>query len=101
MSFKDRNDFLNWHSKLNGLFNFNEEMYKYCLSDIEILRNECLSYRKIFLEISKKNNFGIDPFLNCFTLPSACLFIYRPNFMKSKRTALIPDGFDPTQSFCH
>jgi hypothetical protein len=76
MSFKDRNDFLNWHSKQNGLFNFNEELYKYCLSDVEILRNECLSYRKIFLKISKKNNFGIDPFLNCVTLPSACNLIY-------------------------
>ena len=70
MSVKDRSDFLNWHSKQNGLFNFNEELYKYCLSDVEILRNGCLSYRKIFLDISKKNNIGIDPFLNCVTLPS-------------------------------
>ncbi len=36
MSVKDRNDFLNWHAKQNGIFNFNEEMYKYCLSDVEI-----------------------------------------------------------------
>jgi hypothetical protein len=62
MSVKERNDFLNWHVKQNGIFNFNEELYKYCLSDVEILRNGCLSYRKIFLEISKKNNIGIDPF---------------------------------------
>ncbi len=62
MSVKDRNDFLNWHAKQNGTFNFNEELYKYCLSDVEILRNGCLSYRKIFFEISKKNNIRIDPF---------------------------------------
>ena len=42
MSVKDRNDFFNWHSKQNGLFNFNEELYKYCLSDVEILKNGCL-----------------------------------------------------------
>jgi hypothetical protein len=59
MSVKDRNDFLNWPSKKNGLFNFNEELYKYCFSDVEILRNGCLSYHKIFLEISKKNNIAI------------------------------------------
>ena len=77
-------------------------MYKYCLSDVEILRNGCLSYRKIFLDISKKNNIGIDPFLNCVTLPSACHLIYRRNFMKSQSIALIPDyGFDPTQNFSH
>jgi hypothetical protein len=102
MSVKDRNDFLNWYSRQNGLFNFNEELYKYCLSDVEILRNGCLSYRKIFLEISKKNNIAIDPFLNCVTLPSACHLIYRRNFMKSQSIALIPDyGFDPTQNFSH
>jgi hypothetical protein len=28
MSVKDRNDFFNWHSKQNGLFNFNEELFK-------------------------------------------------------------------------
>jgi hypothetical protein len=79
------------------LFNFNEELYKYFLSDVEILRYGCLSYRKIFLEISKKNDVGIDPFLNCVTLPSACYLIYRRNFMKSQSIALIPDyGFDPS-----
>jgi hypothetical protein len=91
----------NWHSKQNGIFNFNEELYKYCLSYVEILRNGCLSYRKIN-EISKKNNFGIDPFLNIVTLPSACHLIYRRNFMRSQSIALIPDyGFYPTQNFSH
>ncbi len=102
MSVKDRNDFLNWHSKQNGLFNFNEELFKYCLSYVEILRNGCLSYRKIFLDISMKNNIGIDSFLNCVTLPSACHLIYRRNFMQSQRKAVISDyGFDPTQNVSH
>jgi hypothetical protein len=77
-------------------------LYKYFLSDVEILRNGCLSYRKIFLEISKKNNIGIDIFLNCVTLPSACHLIYRRNLIKSQSIVLIPDyGFDPTQNYSH
>jgi hypothetical protein len=58
--------------------------------------------QNIFLDISKKNNIGIDPFLNCVALPSACHLIYRRNFMKSQSIALIPDyGCDPTQNFSH
>ncbi len=72
------------------------------LIDVEFLRNGCLLYRKIFLEISKKNNIGIDPFLNCVTLPFAFHLINRRNFMKSQSIALIPDyGFDPIQNFSH
>jgi len=65
---------------------------------------ENVSYRKIFLEISKKdeNDSGIDPFLSCVTLPAVCHLIYRRNFMKSKSIALIPDyGFHPTQNYSH
>ena len=56
----------------------------------------------MFLEITKKDGVGIDPFLNCVTLPAACHLLYLQNFMIPKSIALIPDyGFDPTQNYSH
>jgi hypothetical protein len=56
---------------------------------------------KYFKESQRKIKL-VDPFLNCVTLPSARHLIYRRNFMKPQKIALIPDhGFDPTQNFCH
>ena len=38
MNVSDRQIFLEWHAAQNcKSFNFNEELYKYCLSDVEIL----------------------------------------------------------------
>ena len=103
MSVTDRQSFLEWHATQNGKnFNFNDELYKYCLSDVDILKNGCLLYRKLFMEITKKNDSdcGIDPFLKCVTLPAACHLLYRRNFMVPKSIALIADyGFDPTQNY--
>ena len=105
MSVTDRQSFLEWHATQNVKnFNFNEELYKYCLSDVDILKNGCLLYRKLFMEITKKNysDCGIDPFLKCVTLPAACHLLYRRNFMVPKSIALIADyGFDPTQNYSH
>jgi hypothetical protein len=84
MSINDHDDFIKWHSKKKGVFNFQEELYKYCLSNVDILKNGCLLYRKLFMKVSKKSlsDVGIDPFLECVTLPAACHLIYRRNFMK-------------------
>ena len=103
MQVKEREEFLRWHAAQAGKkFNFQQDLYNYCLSDVEILKNGCLLYRKLFLEITKKDGVGIDPFLNCVTLPAACHLLYRQNFMIPKSIALIPDyGFDPTQNYSH
>lgn len=37
MSVKQREEFLKWHAEQEGnLFNFREEMYQYCKSDVDI-----------------------------------------------------------------
>ncbi len=49
-SVKDRNDFLSCNSKQNGILNFDEQLYKYCLSDVEIyikLYHKCRRDNKI------------------------------------------------------
>ena len=105
MGVKEREDFLKWHNAQIGVeFDFQKELNKYCLSDVEIFKNGCLLYRKLFMEITKrdKSDNGIDPFLNCVILPAACHLLFRRNFMVPKSIALIPDyGFDPTQNYSH
>ena len=61
-----RKEFLAWY-EINKMdhFNFQEELLKYCRSDVDILRKCCLKFRSMFKEITKKNNFkGIDPLKN-------------------------------------
>src|SRR5262249_40181392 len=56
-------------------FDFEKEMYKYCKSDVDILRRGCLELRKLFIEIS-----DIDPF-QYITIASVCQAIYRHEFL--------------------
>ena len=53
--------------------NLQTELLQYCKSDVDILAKACLSFRKLFMEITKKdsNDTGVDPFTQCITLPSA------------------------------
>jgi hypothetical protein len=37
-----------------------------------------------------EQDIGVDPFGQCITLPSACHYVYRRNFMKPKAIGLIP-----------
>ena len=58
MAKKEREKFLEWYETTKDqTFNFQEEMYKYCKSDVDILRRGCLKLRELFMKIS-----NIDPF---------------------------------------
>ena len=92
MSESERVKFLHWHKKQEGRFNLEKELLDYCKSDVDILAKACLSFRKLFMEITKKDmsDSGVDPFAQCITLPSVCHYVYRRNFMNSKSIGLIP-----------
>ena len=101
MSHADREKFLFWHTKQKGLFNLQTELLEYCKSDVDILAKACLSFRKLFLEITKtnSNDCGVDPFVQCITLPSSCHYVFRRNFMTPKSIGLIPPfgyAFEPS-----
>ncbi len=93
--------FESWYDdqlKKGAVFNMQNEIVKYCRSDVEILRQGCLKFRDIFMEatMSSKvsNDIGFDPFKFAITIASACSQVYRRNFMIPKSIALIPsDGF--------
>jgi len=50
-------------------------MYKYCKSDVDILRRGCMKFRELFIQIA-----NIDPF-QYITIASVCQAIYRSEFL--------------------
>lgn len=79
----DKENFDEWYETTKGkMFNFKEEMKKYCKMDVNILREGCVEYRRLFLEIEK-----IDPF-QYITLASVCNAIYRSTFLPVKTIAI-------------
>ena len=81
-----RKAFLAWHKEQRDneyVFNFNEEIIKYCRSDVDILRKCCMEFREMLREIT-----DIDPFEKCLTIASACHEVYRTNFLKEDTIAV-------------
>ena len=81
-----REAFLAWHKEQREsdyIFDFKEEIVKYCRSDVDILRKCCMEFREMLREIT-----DIDPFEKCLTIASACHEVYRTNFLKKDTIAV-------------
>ena len=81
-----REAFLAWHkeqTESNYVFNFREEIVKYCRSDVDILRQCCMEFREMLRDIT-----GIDPFEKCLTIASYCHEVYRTNYLKKDTIAV-------------
>ena len=81
-----RKAFRAWHKEQRDndyVFDFNEEIIKYCRSDVDILRKCCMEFREMFREIT-----DIDPFEKCLTIASACHEVFRNNFLKEETMAI-------------
>ena len=66
MDSKKRENFLTWHNQQvssNAIFNFQEELLKYCESDVALLKEGCLKFIKEFKEIA-----GFNPFTQSITI---------------------------------
>ena len=82
-----REAFLAWHKEQvenNYVFDFRNEIIKYCRSDVDILRKCCMKFREMLRDKTK----GIDPFEDCLTIASYCHRVYRTNFMKKDSIAV-------------
>ena len=66
------------------LFNFQEEIVAYCLSDVDILHRCYLEFHELFHNVTE-----IDPFAN-LTIASACSTVYRTNYLEKDTIAIIP-----------
>ena len=72
MTSANKKVFDEWYATTtNKEFNFKQEMYQYCKSDVDILRRGCLQLRQLFLNISQ-----IDPF-QYITIAGVCMAIYK------------------------
>ena len=76
MKKEDRQKFDEWYKTTKDkTFDFKQEMYNYCKSDVDILRKGCLKYRELFIYIA-----NIDPF-QYVTIAGVCLAIYKSKFL--------------------
>ena len=92
MTQKNREEFDEWYKTTkNKTFNFKVEMYKYCRSDVDILRRGCEEFRKLFVQIA-----NIDPF-QYITIASVCQAIYRKQFLPENTIAISSET--PTDNY--
>ena len=74
MTKKNKELFNKWYDIIkNNEFNFNKEIFYYCLLDVLILTKGCTIYKNLFLEIT--DNY-IDPFQSV-TIAQCCTKIFK------------------------
>ena len=57
MSVDENKKFMIWHdSQKEKVLNLKNELLEYCKSDVNILASACLSFRSLFIEITKINS---------------------------------------------
>ena len=79
-----------WHQMMirdEKIFDFKDEIIKYCSNDVEILIKSIMIFKKTFKEIT-----GMDPLTNVFTLPSLCFRTFRTKWLPSKAICIPPIG---------
>lgn len=99
---KECDQFYKWYETTKDeTFNLKQELLEYCKSDVDILAKASLIFRKLFMNLTKKDSAdsGVDPFQCALTIASACHLVYRRNFMPKDSIALIPDfGYQHSES---
>ena len=81
-------EFDQWYQSVKHLeFNFKKEFHDYCNSDVQLLTQGCLAFRKIIL-----SQTNIDPFQESITIASLCHLIFRRNLMKANSIGIIPEN---------
>jgi len=93
LSDKKRTEFLAWYEELKNeeyLFDFEQEIEEYCISDVDILRRCYLNLKQVMK----------DPFKYCVTIASACNRVFRQEFLKEDTIGLIPSqGYQPARRY--
>ena len=70
-------EFKTWYkNNKHQLFNFKEHIINYSKNNVEILRKGCETFRKIFRQLTTKNDIGVEPF-QYPTISSACFSAFR------------------------
>ena len=87
MSVKGRQEFEEWHAeqvRKNVEFDFSKELVSYCESDVRLLKEGCLTFKRLF-----ETQTGFNPF-DQITIASACNRDLRMNRMVADTIASEP-----------
>lgn len=88
MESKKREKFLTWHARKvdeNAVFHYQDELLKYCESDVQLLKEGCLKFVEEFKEIA-----GFSPLVESVTIASACNLFWRKEKLEENLIALEP-----------
>lgn len=87
MSVAEQLKFMEWYEerKLTPWHNA-QELFQYCLADVQLLREGCLTFRKLVMEATPCNH---DPF-QVMTLASSAVQIFRTNYLLPESVAALP-----------
>ncbi|XP_069109808.1 uncharacterized protein [Argopecten irradians] len=98
MSDGERDEFMRWYQgKTDTLFDFKKEIMTYCRSDVDILRQACMKFRNLLIDITgtidknltedgeiREDLVGsMDPF-NEVTIAGVCAKVFRTKFLTEK-----------------
>ena len=98
MGEKERKELLAWLGERNDdVFDFRKEMLQYCRSDVDILRQACLTFRELLMSATGEKKeivndkgkkemkwFGAkDPF-DSVTIASVCMNVFRTKFIEEE-----------------
>ena len=97
MSGEKRQEFLLWYThNQHKPFNLYEEMLDYCISDVCILQEACMKFRKLMMDVTQEYGYlSVDPF--CYiTIASVCVGIFKTNFITEYYDCLPVENADKT-----
>jgi len=92
---KKKEEFDIWYDSVKDkTFNFQKELHEYCWSDVELLTQGALEFRKHVINSTKTSDDdkGVDPFCVSITIASMCNYIFRRNHMSAESIGIIPEN---------
>ena len=98
MSPETKEKFNEWYDdkvQSNYVFNLKEELIKYCINDVIILKLAIIEFDKIIHSLS-----GVRPFRACFTLASLSMIIFRKDFITEEHEATLKNVLTDEITMC-
>lgn len=89
MRAKERKKFIEWYEtqvRNNQIFDNKAELIKYCKQDVNILRNACLKFMSMLMDLT-----DINPFYQ-ITIAGTCMTIFKSAFLEENQIAIIPNN---------
>ena len=85
---------IKWHENQKGEWDFKKELIKYCKSDVNILMQSLMTFRRLLMSIT-----NIDPFSRCFTIASMIFEDFRANDLIEGTIGIPPiNGYQPVKN---